>query len=113
MAGRTGQQPRNLELDNPGRVAIGHGSWPTIERSFSYLVNSIDTAALLPAALDQNLVTSRQRSECDNEVNQKKKAETFVGYIEEAVNGNSDNFQSFILILEESGQTHIASRLRG
>ena len=84
-----------------------------VKRFFSYLVNSIDTTALLPAALDQKLITSRQRSECDSEIDSKKKAETFVGYIEQAVNGNSDNFQSFIRILEETGQIHIASRLRG
>ena len=83
------------------------------KRSFSYLVNSIDTTALLPAALNQKLITSRQRSECDSEIDPKKKAETFVGYIEQAVNGNSDNFQIFIRILEETGQTHIASCLRG
>ena len=33
-----------------------------LKHSFSYLVNSIDTAALLTAALSRNLITDRQQS---------------------------------------------------
>ena len=73
-----------------------------------YLVNSIDATALLPAALSTNLITSQQRSECATKTDPK---ETFVGYIEQAVNGDYDNFHIFIQILKETGQAHIASRL--
>ena len=83
------------------------------KHSFSYLVNSIDATALLPAALSTNLITSQQRSECATKTNPKEKAETFVGYIGQAVNGDYDNFHIFIQILKETGQAHIASRLHG
>ena len=53
-----------------------------LKHSFSYLVNSIDTAALLPVALSRNLITDRQRTECYNEADPYKKAETFVGYLQ-------------------------------
>ena len=84
-----------------------------LKHSFSYLVNSIDAAALLPVALSRNLITSQQRSECVSEVNPNKKADMFVGYIERAVNGGYEKFNTFVQILEETGQAHIASRLRG
>ena len=84
-----------------------------LKHSFSYLVSSIDTAALLPAALSRNLITDHQRSECYNEVDTYKKAETFVGYLQRAVNADYDNFHSFVQILKETGQAKIATRLRG
>ena len=84
-----------------------------LKYSFSYLVNSIDTAALLPAALSRNLITDRQRTECSNEADPYKKAETFVGYLQRAVNADYDNFHSFVQILEETGQAQIASFLCG
>ena len=84
-----------------------------LNHSFSYLVNSIDTAALLPAALSRNLITDRQRTECYNEADPYKKAETFVGYLQRAVNADYDNFHTFVQILKETGQAKIASRLRG
>ena len=85
-----------------------------LKHSFSYLVNSIDAAGLLPVALSRNLITSQQRSECASEADLYKKAEMFVGYIERAVKGDCNNYHTFVQILEESqGQAHIASRLRG
>ena len=80
---------------------------------FSYLVNSIDTAALLPAALSRDLITDRQREECSNETDSYKKAETFLGYLQRAVNAENENYHIFILILKKTGQAQIASRLRG
>ena len=99
-------------------MATAGGSSPAAEpealkHSFSYLVNSIDTAALLPAALSRNLITDRQRTECYNEADPYKKAETFVGYLQRAVNADYDNFYTFVQILKEIGQAQIASRLRG
>ena len=88
-----------------------------LKRSFSYLVNNIDTAALLPDALKRNLITDRQRAECScNEaysVYQRARAEKFLSYLQRAVVSNYDKFHSFVQILEETGQAHIASRLRG
>ena len=84
-----------------------------LKHSFSYLVNNIDTAALLPAALSKNLITDSQRTECYREADPYKKAEKFVDYLQRAVNGDLTNFHTFVLILHETGQAHIASRLRG
>ena len=84
-----------------------------LKHLFSYLVNSIDTAALLPAALSRDLITDRQRTECYNEADPYKKAETFVGYLQRAVNADYDNFHIIIQILKKNGQAKIASRLRG
>lgn len=84
-----------------------------LKHMFSYLVNSVDTAALLPAALSRGLITDRQRSECSNETDPYKKAEMFVGYLQRAVNGDYYNYHVFVQILQENGQGHIATRLRG
>ena len=85
-----------------------------LKHSFSYLVNSIDTAALLPATLSRNLITDRQRTECYNEADPYKKAETFVGYLQRAVNGDYYKFHTFVQILPRNRtSTRIASRLRG
>ena len=99
-------------------MATASGSSPAAEpealkHSFSYLVNSIDTAALLPAALSRNLITDRQRTECYNEADPYKKAEAFVGYLQRAVYGDCDNYYTIVQILKETGQAKIASRLRG
>ena len=80
---------------------------------YSYLVNSIDAAALLPDALSRKLITDRQKSDCANETDPYKKAEKFVDYLLRAVNGDYNKFHTFIQILKDSNQGHIASRLRG
>ena len=87
--------------------------WEALKHLFSYLVNSIDTAALLPAALSKNLITDRQREECSNETDSYKKAEKFLGYLQRAVNADYDNYYIFVQILKKTGQERIASRLRG
>ena len=84
-----------------------------LKHLFSYLVNSIDTAALLPAALSRNLITDRQRTECYNEADPYKKAEIFLGYLQRAVNTDYDNYHTFVQILKQTDQAQIASRLRG
>ena len=99
-------------------MATAGGSSPAAEpealkHSFSYLVNSIDAAALLPAALSRDLITDRQRTECYNEADPYKKAETFVGYLQRAVNADYDNYYTIVQILKRTGQAQIASRLRG
>ena len=79
---------------------------------FSYLANSIDAAALLPAALNRQLITEPQRVECFSEPDPYQKAEKFLGFLERAVNGDSEKFRIFVQLLNESGQESIASRLK-
>ena len=84
----------------------------TLTLMFSYLVNSINTDGLLPAALSRQLITERQRLECFSEPDPNKKAEKFLGHLQRAVNGDSNNFHIFVQLLNESGQKSIASRLK-
>ena len=84
-----------------------------LKHLFSFLVNSIDTAALLPVALSKNLITDRQRTECSNETDPYKKAETFLGHLQRAVNSSYTKFYTFVQICQETDQVEIASRLRG
>ena len=98
-------------------MAMADGSSPAepeaLKHSFSYLVNSIDTAALLPAALSRNFITDRQRTECYNEADPYKKAETFVGYLQRTVNADCYKFYTFVQILQETDQAQIVFCLRG
>ena len=84
-----------------------------LKHCFSYLVNSIDTTALLPLALSKGIITDRQRAECSSKTNEYLKAETFLGYLQRAVNGDSEKFHAFVIILQETKQEKIASRLSG
>ena len=79
---------------------------------YSYLVNSIDTDGLLPAALSRQLITERQRLKCSSETDPNKQAEKFLGHLQRAVNGDSEKFHIFVQLLNESGQASIASRLK-
>ena len=81
--------------------------------AFSYLVNSIDSTALLPAALSAGLISESQRSECASETAPFKKAEKFLGHLQRAVNGDSNKYHTFIQVLKETGQASIAWRLHG
>ena len=92
-------------------TCTGTAEQETLKLKFSYLVNSIDAAALLPAALSRQLITERQRVECFSEPDPYKKAEKFLGHLQRAVNGDSENFHIFVQLLNESGQAKIASRL--
>ena len=84
-----------------------------LKKLFSYLVKSIDATVLLPAALSRNLITERQRLECYSEAELYKKAEMFLGYLQQAVNAEYCNYHTFVLILKQTKQAKIASRLRG
>ena len=79
----------------------------------SYLVNSIDTDSLIPKALSMQLLTNRQEADCVCQSTDYKKAEKFLGYLQKAVNGDISKFYTFVQILDEIGQTKIASRLHG
>ena len=93
-------------------MAIRAGSFAEPEAlnlAFSYLANSIDAGALLPAAMSRQLITERQRSECASEVDPYKKA-VFLGHLQRAVKGNYIKFHE---VLNDSGQATIARRLHG
>ena len=81
--------------------------------AFNYLVNSIDSTSVLPAALSAHLISDSQRSECASETVPFKRAEKFLDHIQRAVYGDSNKYQTFIQVLEETGQASIASRLQG
>ena len=84
-----------------------------LKLAFEYLVNSIDAASLLSGALSSKLITDRQRTDCVNEGDPYKKAETFVGHLQREVNGDSNKFHTFIQLLGRSGHVELVSRLRG
>ena len=84
----------------------------TLKLTFSYLVNSIDTAGLLPAALSRQLITERQRVECFRETDPNKQAEKFLGHLQRAVNGDSEKFHIFVQLVNDCGQSSIASHLK-
>ena len=100
---------RKLMASDAGRSAESKA----FQLAFHYLVNSIDTNALLPAALSIDLITGRQRSECASEPDPYIKAEKFLGHLQRAVNGDSNKYHAFVQILHETGQASIASRLQG
>ena len=83
-----------------------------LKNSFDYLVKSIDTDSLLPAALSRKLITEYQREECSCESDRYKKAEKFIGHVLRAVNGDSHNFYVFIKVLK-GHQPSIAGRIHG
>ena len=84
----------------------------TLKRSFHYLVDSIDAAALLPAALSASLISDQQRSDCASEADPYKKAEKFVSHLQRVVNGDSTKFHTFLEVLRRTNQRRIASRLQ-
>ena len=84
-----------------------------LKLSFSYLVNSIDTASVLRAALSSQLVSDSQRSECVSETDSYNKAEKFLGHLQRAVNGDSNKYHEFVKVLEETKQVAIAHVLQG
>ena len=84
-----------------------------LRRSFSYLVNSIDTTALLPAALSRGLITERVRQNCSTEPDNYRRAEKFLSELQRTVNGNCEMFHTFLQILRDTGQQCIASHLDG
>ena len=93
-------------------TCTGTAEQETLKLMFSYLVNSIDTDSILPAALSRQLITERQRLECFSEPDLNKKAERFLGHLQRAVNGDSNKYHIFVQLLNESGQESIASHLK-
>ena len=83
------------------------------ERNFSYLVESVDAATVLAEARSKGLITARQWSDCSGQSDPYKKADEFLGYLYRTVNGNRENFHTFLEILDRNGQERIAERLRG
>ena len=84
-----------------------------LKKLFDYLQRSIDTDAILPQALSKKLISDHQRVECVAESDVYKKANTFLTHLQRSVVGESDKFHKFLEILDSSGQSAIASRLRG
>ena len=84
-----------------------------LKLGFSYLVNSIDPSSLLPVALSRQLITEQQRSGCSSEQDTYKKAEKFLSHLQRTVNGDSRKFYTFIQVLRETSQAHIADKLEG
>ena len=81
--------------------------------AFSYLANSIDASALLPAAMSRQLITKWQRSELASELDPYKRAEVFLGHLQRAVKRNYTKFHTFVQLLHDTGQATIAWRLHG
>ena len=82
--------------------------------AFSYLVNSIDSTTVIPAALSAHLMSESQRSECASETAPFKRAKKFLDHLQRAVNGGCNTkYHTFIRVLKETGQASIASRLHG
>ena len=81
-----------------------------LERNFSYLVESIDAASVLPEALSKGLITDRQKSKCSGESDSYEKANEFLGYLYRTINSNHKKLHTFLQVL---GQESIAERLRG
>ena len=99
-----GRVRREATADRPAEVVA-------LERSFSYLHRSIDAASVIPKALSEGLITDRQRSECSGETDAYKQAETLLGHLLRAVNGNQKHFNIFLQVLEESGHGSAAAHL--
>ena len=84
-----------------------------VRLAFNYLVNSIDSTAVLPAALSAHLISDSQKSDCDSVGDSFKRAGKFIDHIQRAVNGDSNKYHTFVKVLKETGQASIALRLQG
>ena len=84
-----------------------------LKLAFSYLVNTMDTSSLLPAALSRGLIREQQRTECTSEANLYKKTEKFLEHLQREVNGDNKKFHIFVQLLKDTGHANLALRLRG
>ena len=84
-----------------------------LKLALEYLVNSMDTSSLLPAALSRGLIREQQKAECTSESNPYHKSEKFLEYLQREVNGDNKKFHTFVQLLVDTGHSHLASRLRG
>ena len=82
-----------------------------LKLAFSYLVNSIDTSSLLPAAFSKGLISERQKADCASEPNPYQRAEKFLEHLQREVNGDSQKFHTFMCLLADTGHLNLASRL--
>ena len=101
-----GSSVASTTTDFPAEVVV-------LERNFSYLVETIDANAILPEALSEQLITSRQHSESCAEADVYKKAERFLGQLQRKVKEDNVNFHTFLQVLSRTGHESIARRLRG
>ena len=83
-----------------------------LDKLNEYLVNSINTDALLPAALSRGLILDRDRSACYQEADSYKKAAMFLVILRRVVNGDPDKFYTFLEILEKTNHKQVSSELR-
>ena len=95
------------------RACRARGEKETLKLLFGYLVDSIDTATLLPYALSRCLISEQQRSDCASEVDPYRKADKFLTYLQRSVNGDSNKFHTFVKILRETNQESIAVYIQG
>ena len=84
-----------------------------LKLAYSYLVNSMDTSSLLPAAHSRGLIREQQKADCTSETNQYHKAEKFLDHLQREINGDSSRFPTFVQLLVDNGHSNLASRLRG
>ena len=84
-----------------------------LKLALEYLVNSMDTTSLLPAALSRRLIREQQKAECASEPNLYQKTEKFLEHLQREVNGDSKKFHTFVQLLVDTGHSNLASRLSG
>ena len=84
-----------------------------LKLALEYLVNSMDTSSLLPAALSRGLIREQQKADCTSLTNPYQKAEKFLEHLQREVNGDSSKFLTFVQLLVDTGHSTLASRLLG
>ena len=84
-----------------------------LKLALEYVVNSMDTSSLLPAALSRGLIREQQKADCTSEPNPYQKAEIFLEYLQREVNGDSKKFHTFVQLLVDTGHSNLASCLSG
>ena len=84
-----------------------------LKLAFEYLVNSMDTSSLLPAALSRGLIREQQKADCTSESNPYQKAEKFLEHLQREVYGDNGKFHTFVQLLEDTGHSNLVSRLLG
>ena len=117
--------PSHLSLGHPHPTSTFH-CFVSLLRHKPFLASPMLLSQIIPSSITGTqhpldtaspstnlLLSGAPRTECYNEADPYKKAETFVGYLQRAVNGDYHKFYTFVQILQETDQTQIASRLRG
>ena len=81
----------------------------TLRLLYYNLSTSIDIDSLLPLVYSYRVINNRQLEACKNKSDVYTKTETFLGFLQRIVSGNSDKFYSFVLALRLTDQESIAS----